>query len=97
MLDDKNRDSVSSTICLRLLNIFIASGLYPATGSSSSSNLGSPIIERPMSTSFDWPPESSLASYEPCVELLIVPRHHMREQDVLPQQTKIIAEWTQMD
>ena len=53
---------VSSTICLRLLNIFIASGpVTPATGSSSSSNFGSPIIERPMSTSFDWPPESSLA------------------------------------
>ncbi len=52
---------VSSTIFLRLLNIFMASGpATPATGSSSSSSCGSPIIERPMSTSLLWPPESSL-------------------------------------
>ena len=53
---------VSSTILLRLLNVFIASGpATPATGSSRSSSRGSPIIERPMSTSLLWPPDSSLA------------------------------------
>ena len=38
-----------------------------------------------------WP------SYVPYVELLIAPTHRTREQDVLPQQKKIIAKLTQMD
>ena len=55
---------VSSTVFLRLLKIFIANGpATPATGSSSKSSFGEPILDLPMSTNFDCPPDNSLAKF----------------------------------
>ena len=53
---------VSSTVFLRLLNIFIAKGpATPATGSSSNRRFGEPIRDLPISTNLDCPPDNSLA------------------------------------